>query len=163
MAFDAFLRVDGAPGESMDSNHKDWIEILSYHHGVLQPVSYSASTAGGAAAERANFTTFTITKQVDKSSPKLFEASFTGRHIKEIVIEVCRAGGDKQKFMEIKMEQVLISSYDHDGGGAGEFPTETVSFAPGKIYMTYSQQKRDDGVAGGNVACGWSLIGNCTV
>ena len=162
MAFDAFLRVDDAPGESTDSNHKDWIEILSYHHGVQQPVSYSASTAGGASAERANFTSFTITKQVDKASPKLFEACFTGRHIKEVIIEVCRAGGDKQKFMEIKMEQVLISSYDHDGG-SGDFPVETVSFAPGKIQMNYTQQKREDGTLGGNVACGWDLCKNKSI
>ena len=29
MAFDAFLKVDGIPGESTDDKHKDWIEILS--------------------------------------------------------------------------------------------------------------------------------------
>jgi len=160
MAFDAFLKVDGAPGESMDSQHKDWIEILSYHHGVQQPVSTVVSSSGGATAERANFTAFTVTKLVDKSSPKLFEACFTGRHIKEVVIEVCRAGGDKQKFMEIKMEKVLISNYDHDGGGNADFPVESVSFAPATIKMTYSQQKREDGTVGGSVAAGWDLMAN---
>ncbi|MCL2165229.1 MAG: type VI secretion system tube protein Hcp [Oscillospiraceae bacterium] len=160
MAFDAFLKVDGAPGESMDDMHKDWIEILSYHHGVLQPASTTTSSSGGATAERANFTSFSITKLVDKSSPKLFEASFTGRHIKEVVIEVCRSGGNKEKFMEIKMEQVLICSYDHDGGGRADFPVESVSFAPGKISMVYSQQKRSDGTLGGSVSTGWDLIAN---
>ena len=30
MAFDAFIKLDGIPGESSDDKHKDWIEILSF-------------------------------------------------------------------------------------------------------------------------------------
>ena len=26
MAFDAYLKIDGIPGESLDSKHKDWIK-----------------------------------------------------------------------------------------------------------------------------------------
>ena len=31
-AYDAFLKIDGIPGESTDDKHKDWIEILSFNH-----------------------------------------------------------------------------------------------------------------------------------
>jgi type VI secretion system secreted protein Hcp len=158
MAFDAFLKIDSIPGESTDSQYKNWIEVLSYGHEVKQPVSYTASSAGGATAERVNFGAFSITKAVDLASPKLLEACCTGKHIKEITLVVCRAGGDKQKYMEIKMEQVLIADYRHLGGG--EFPTETIEFAPGTFKLTYSQQKRTDGAPGGNVIAGWSLIAN---
>src|SRR5512141_296981 len=72
MAFDAFLKIDGVPGESSDDKHKDWIEVLSYSWGVSQPSSGSASTAGGATAERANFSDFSVVKALDKASPKLF-------------------------------------------------------------------------------------------
>ncbi|MDR2015728.1 MAG: type VI secretion system tube protein Hcp, partial [Azoarcus sp.] len=58
MAFDAFLKIEGIPGESKDSGHDGWIEILSYHHGVNQPASKTASSAGGATAERVNFGDF---------------------------------------------------------------------------------------------------------
>ena len=34
MAFDAFLKIDGIPGESTDDKHKDWIEILSFDFGM---------------------------------------------------------------------------------------------------------------------------------
>ncbi len=37
MAFDAFLKIDGIPGESTDDKHKDWIEVLSYGVGIQQP------------------------------------------------------------------------------------------------------------------------------
>ncbi|MDD3482820.1 type VI secretion system tube protein Hcp [Azovibrio restrictus] len=158
MAFDAFLKVDGIPGESTDDKHKDWIEILSYHQGVSQPASATASSVGGASAERVNFGALSISKQVDKASPKLFEACCTGKHIKEVIIEVCRSGGDKQKYLEIRLEQVIVSNYVQDGGG--EFPHEGISLSAGKYKMIYSQQKRSDGSLGGNVAGGWDLTAN---
>jgi len=162
MAFDAFMQITDIPGESTDQNHNDWIEINSFTHSVIQPTSASASSSGGASAERANFSTFDITKDVDKSSPKLYEASFTGTHIKEIVLQFCRAGGTKEKYLEVKMEEVLVTSYTQSGGEANKdgFPVEHVSFAPGKIKMTYSQQKRENGTGGGVVEAGWDLTKN---
>jgi type VI secretion system secreted protein Hcp len=162
MAFDAFLKIEGIPGESTDDAHKDWIELKSFNHGVLQPVSRTASSSGGATTERADFTAFNITKEIDLASPKLFEASFTGKHIREITVEIRRAGGDQQKYLEIKMEQVLISYFNQGGSDASGFPVEEVNFAPGKIKMTYIQQKRGDGTPGGNVAAGWDLTTNKT-
>jgi type VI secretion system secreted protein Hcp len=86
----------------------------------------------------------------------------TGKHIKEIVVEVCRSGGEKQKYYEIRMEQVLISNYSHDGenNGDAQFPTETIVFEPGKINVTYFQQKRTDGQSGGQIAAGWDAMQN---
>jgi type VI secretion system secreted protein Hcp len=162
MAFDTFLKIDSIPGESTDAKHKDWIEIQSYSHGAQQTASRTVSTAGGATAERVDVGDFHVNKLVDKSTPKLFEACCTGAHIKEVILEVCRAGGDKQKFIEIKMEHVLITNYKHSGDGES-FPSERFSLNPGKIKITYSQQKRSDGVLGGNVAAGWDLIANKTI
>ncbi len=54
MAFDAFLKIDGIPGESTDDKHKDWIEITSYSQAIHQPASSTASSVGGASAERVN-------------------------------------------------------------------------------------------------------------
>lgn len=162
MAFDAFMKIDGIPGESTDSKHKDWIEITSYNHSARQFVSKVVSSAGGATAERVDFGDLIIHKLIDKASPKLLEACCSGKHIKEITIELCRAGGDKQKYLEIKMSQVLISGYQH--GAAGDrFGSETVTFNPGVFKMVYSQQKRADGVAGGNVSGGWDLTANKAV
>jgi type VI secretion system secreted protein Hcp len=163
MSFDAFVKIDGIQGESTDSKHTDWIELLSYGHSAMQQISRPASTAGGAAAGRVDFGGFFITKLIDRATPKIFEFICAGKHIKEIVIEVCRAGGDKQKYLEIKMEQVLIANYTHNGtdsGGAAEFPSEHIILSPGKLRVTYFQQKRTDGQGGGQVAAGWDLTKN---
>lgn len=37
MAIDVYLQIDGIKGESTDDKHKDWIECLSVHWGIVQP------------------------------------------------------------------------------------------------------------------------------
>jgi len=162
MPFDAFIKIDGIPGESTDDKHKDWIEILSFSTGVSQPTSGSVSTGGGAASQRAEFANFSFAKTLDKASPKLALACADGAHIKEIKLELCRAGGDKVKYYEIKMDQCIISSYLPGGTAkSGEtLPLEEVAINYGKIAWTYTQQKRTDGSGGGQVATGWDLTSN---
>jgi type VI secretion system secreted protein Hcp len=162
MAFDAFLKIDGIPGESTDDKHKDWIEILSYSHGITQPSSATASSAGGGTTERVNHADFSLVKHLDKASPKLYELCCTGKHIPTVTVELCRAGGDKLKYMEVKMEQVIISAVSPGGasGSGDSLPSEHVSFNYGKIKWTYTQQKRTDGSGGGNVTGGWDLTAN---
>jgi len=55
-----------------------------------------------------------------------------------------------------------VTSYSQSGGAANKdgFPVEQISFAPGKITMVYSQQKRGNGSGGGVVEAGWDLTEN---
>ena len=165
MAFDAFLQVDGIPGESTDSAHGDWIEVLSYSSGVSQTASASASSGGGASSERADFADFSIVKTLDKASPKLAAACSDGTHIATVILELCRAGGEKLKYMEYKLTNCIVSSVRPGGSaqGAETLPLEEVSFNYGMIEWTYTQQKREDGSGGGNVAAGWDLQANAPV
>ncbi len=159
MAADNFLQIDGIKGESTDDKHKEWIEVLSYNWGVSQ----TASTAGvsgtsASAGQRADFQDLTIVKLMDKSSPPLMKACAKGEPIKEVKLELCRAVGDKQVYMEYKLEQVIISSVSTGGGGGGE-ATESVTFNYGKIQLTYTPFDRD-GKAMGKVPAGWDLTKN---
>jgi type VI secretion system secreted protein Hcp len=163
MAFDAFIKIDGIPGESTDSKHTDWIEVVRFDHKMKQPASITASSNGGATAERVNHSTFDVIHNMDKASPKLYDACCTGKHIKEVTIELCRAGGDKVKYMEIKLEQVLVSKVVATGAcneSEAGFPSEKFSLSYGKIKWVYTQQKRADGQGGGNVNSGWDLTTN---
>jgi type VI secretion system secreted protein Hcp len=163
MAFDTFIKIDGIPGESSDDKHREWIEVISFDHKMEQPASSTASSVGGATAERVNHGTFNFVHQLDKASPKLAEACCTGKHIKDITIELCRSGGgNKVRYLEIKLEQVLISKIESAGASIGEsgFPNEKIALSYGKIKWTYTQQKREDGSGGGNVSAGWDLTAN---
>ncbi|MCL2590680.1 MAG: type VI secretion system tube protein Hcp [Betaproteobacteria bacterium] len=164
MALDGFIKIDGIPGESTDAGHQEWIEVLSYEHTLEQPASATASSVGGGTAERVNHKPFVFRHLYDKASPKLFDAACTGRHIKTITFELWRAAGDeKVKYLEITMEQSIISKIVSRGADAvGGFPSEEVSISYGKIKVNYTQQKRDGGQGGGNVAAGWDCTENKT-
>ena len=153
---DIYVKIDGIKGEATDADHKDWIEALSFNHGISQPSSATASSAGGGTTSRTEHQDYSITKYVDMASPKLYELCSSGKHIKDVTIEMMRASGDQRvKYMEVKMEEVVISHVSP--GGGSEFPTEAVSFNYGTIKWTYSAQKRADGTSGGQTTGGWSL------
>jgi type VI secretion system secreted protein Hcp len=162
MAFDTFLKIDGVPGESTDDKHKDWIEILSYSSGISLHTTGAQSSSGAAAAQRADFQDFTVVKPLDKCSPKLALACASGKPIKEVILELCRAGGDKFKYMEYKMSNCVVTSCRPGGSSKGSdtVPLEEVTFNFAKIEWTYTQMKRADGSGGGNVAANWDLTKN---
>ena len=79
---DIFAKIGDIKGESLDTKHKDEVEILSWSWGVSQSGSINAG-GSGAAAGKANFNDFNFTHDLDKASPVLLKACATGEHIKE--------------------------------------------------------------------------------
>jgi type VI secretion system secreted protein Hcp len=163
MAFDTFMKIDGIEGESSDDKYKGWIEVIRYGIGVKQTVSIVASSAGGASAERADFSDFVIRKLMDRSSPKLALACAAGTHINQIIVELCRAGTEKIPFMTYTLKNCLIRKVITTDGNdtIANFPAETVKINFGKIEWRYAQQRRQGGGAAGYSVSGWDLQRNC--
>jgi len=162
MAFDAFLQIDGVPGESTDSKHKDWIELTSFAHSLEQPTSATGSTAGGASAERVNIAPIQLSHLMDKSSPKLYEACCTGKVFPQAVIQLHRAGGDKMMYAEITLKQVVVSSVQYAGAAGSDFPAESFQLSAGSYVWKYNAQDTKTGAALGTVSAGWDLTQNKT-
>jgi type VI secretion system secreted protein Hcp len=164
MAFDAFLNISTIPGESTDAGHTDWIELLSYNHGIAQSTSGSVSSGGGRTAERCDHGTFQVIKAIDKATPKLYFACSSGEHISEVKLEVCRSGVDKILYYEVTMAGVTVNSVDSaaqaKGAGAAPIPTEAVTFAYQKITWNYIETDKITGQPAGNVENFWDLMSN---
>ncbi|WP_060512490.1 type VI secretion system tube protein Hcp [Pseudomonas sp. NBRC 111124] len=158
MAFDAYIQIDEIAGEALDEKYNKWIEVTGYDFGVSQSTSATASSAGGATSGRTGVSNFRFTKFLDSASCKLMEASCAGTHLKEVKLALCRAGGDKLKYYEVVLEEVIIADYTQSA--ADGVPIEVVQLDYGRIKTTYTQQKRIDGSGGGNIAGGWDRIGN---
>ncbi len=159
MASDIFIRIDGIEGESTDEQHPGWIEVFNYKLALRQRISSTASSAGGATAERADFKPFHFKRPIDKASPKLAIACADGTHIDQVLVEVCRAGGERLKYMTYRMRNCIIKKTLTVGGG--DFPVESVDIDYGQIEWAYTQQNRSGGGALGQVATGWNREKNC--
>jgi type VI secretion system secreted protein Hcp len=161
MAGDMFLKIQTIDGESTDAAHKDWIEISSFSWGLTQKTSGSGSSGGARSAERADHSDFNVMKTMDKATPKIALALLKGEHIPEVIVSLHRAVGDKQKYMEYKMSDVMISSYQESGAsGASALPMESLSFNYGKIECIYTCTDHKTGKPAGDVKSTWDVTKN---
>jgi len=143
MAYDAFLKIDGIDGESLDSKHKGWIEVLSFSWGVSQPHSSSGQFTGHVVPED-----FTFTHAVDKSSPKLMLACAEGDQLNEVDVSFRKAGssGGGIDYLKYSFFDVFFSSVRPGGQSVAQqlkiedaLPFEEVTFTYGKVQINYQQ------------------------
>lgn len=153
-ASDYFLKIDGVDGESADSKHKGEIDIKSWSWGASQS---STSVGGGGGAGKVSMQDFTFTKHVDKSTPKLFEALATGKHLKEAKFVV--RGSSATEYLTITLSDVIVTSYSTGGSSGDDRPMEEISLNFGQIKMSYVEQDAK-GAAGASVDFGWDLKAN---
>src|SRR5512141_1972559 len=127
-ASDIFAKLGDIKGESLDSKHKDEIEVLSYSWGVSNTGSMQSGSGGGEG--KAVFHDLSFVHNVDKASPVLMQACATGTHLKEATITHRKAGKGQQEYLIVKMNDVIITGVTHAGGEMG---SETVSVAFAKV------------------------------
>jgi type VI secretion system secreted protein Hcp len=157
----AFLEIEGIQAESQYDGHKDEMEIFDFHWTVAQPRAAAASGGGATTTERAHFGDLSVYKAVDKSTPELAQACASGRHLPKAIFQVCRAGGETQKYLEYTLHDVVITSVRTGGRGYGErVPLEEVSLSYGKIEWEYIPLKVESGGPSGIVKKSWNLKTN---
>jgi type VI secretion system secreted protein Hcp len=147
MASDIFAKIGDIKGESLDSKHKDEVEVLSWSWGVAQ--SGTMAHGGGGGEGKASFNDFNFTHHVDKASPVLLKACATGEHIKEATITVRKAGKGQQEFLIIKMADILITSVNPSGSGDSAATAESVAMQCAKVDLEYKPQKADGSLDAG--------------
>jgi type VI secretion system secreted protein Hcp len=153
---DGFVQIDGIKGESTDSKLADAIDIRSFSFGVTN--SGSTSVGGGGGAGRASFSSFKFNKLYDTSSPPLFAATASGKHIEDATFSFRRTGENPATFLTVKLTDVLVTGYQQ--GGTKEPPLlEAVSLDASKIEIEYRPQ-RADGSLGTPVRASYDLETN---
>jgi len=142
MASDIFAKLGDIKGESLDSKHKDEIEVLSYSWGV----SNSANIGGGGAG-KATFQDLSFSHTIDKASPLLLRACATGQHLKEATITHRKAGKGQQEYLIIKMNDVIVTGVALNDMSAGS--SENISIAFAKVHLEYKPQRPDGSLDAG--------------
>lgn len=157
-AYNMFLKIEGVDGESTDDKHKDWIEVLSYSHGVSQPGAIQGG--GGGTITRPEHEEISIVKEIDKATPKLNLFCCNGKTFGGVQIELCRAA-DKETYMKYTLYDAIISAVKLKGEPqTGEDrPTEDVSFVYGKIDWVYTEFDANDNKVG-TVETQWDIEAN---
>ncbi|MDV3221811.1 type VI secretion system tube protein Hcp [Intrasporangium sp.] len=150
---DYYLRIDDIKGESADEAHRDWIEVLSYSWGASS--ASAAATGAGAAAARSTISPLNVMTGLSAASPLLFLATMDGRHIASAVLEGVTADETRNRFLELRMADVVITSYQSSGSSSA--PTDSASLTFSRIMYSYWQQK-SDGSVGAKTSVTWDVV-----
>ena len=142
MAIDMFLKLDGINGESLDRNHKQWVDVLAWSWGMSN--SGSTHVGGGAGAGKANFQDLSYTSYLDASSTPLMKALATGDHLGSALLNVRGAAGSAE-FLKITMSEVLVTSLSTGGSGGEDRLTQNVSLNFAKVKVEYQQTSSASG------------------
>ena len=98
-------------------------------------------TGGGAG--KVSVQDLSLTKYIDKATPNLQLACATGKHYKDALLTVRKAGDKPLEYLKITMTDVLISSVSTGGSGGEDRLTENVTLNFGKFKTEYTPQKAD--------------------
>lgn len=141
MAVDMFLKLDGIKGESLDAKHKDEIDVLSWSWSASQ--SGTHQMGGGGGSGKVSFQDLHITKYVDSSSHSLLKHVATGKHIKEALLTIRKAGDKPLEYIKLKMTDCLVSSVQSGGSGSEDRVMESLSLNFEEFEYIYTPQKAD--------------------
>lgn len=131
-AVDYFLKIDGIDGESIATNHKNEIEIISFSWGNNTP-GLQQSTDGGS---KVTVHDFHFTAKTSKASPKIMQAVGTGQHFNSAVLSIRKPGVNGDGFIKWTMTDVLISSYQ-TGGSGNDIPVDQFDLHFASIQFRY--------------------------
>jgi len=160
MAYDIFLQLDGIECESSDEKHQNWLEVQTFHFGVVQPSEGPASGSGAGGYGRAHFDDLQIAKHLSKSTPAIHKAAAAGTNIANGTLHVCRATGEKQVVLEVKLKNVMISVVSNSIATTSDLVDENISLKYGQISVTYTEIDHSSGASKGNTSYGWDLTTN---
>ena len=76
---------------------------------------------------KVNLQDFSFTKYTDIVSPKLWGKMCTGEHYEVVEFKARKAGGKPFVYLEIKMEDVIVTSVSTGGSGGEDRTTENVT------------------------------------
>lgn len=177
MAVDFYLKIQGIEGESTAPGREGQIDVLSFSWGVSQPAFKMAIGVGaGTGSPRAAFKSFTISKRLDKATPKILETCARGRRVPTVemtIVQRDEGSPDRvlcaYKFTDVLITSVNISGEDAENTGSAtggstvsasavgeDRPLETVTLNYSRMEVTYTGIQ-PDGTAASPVRWGWDL------
>ena len=157
ISFDAYMQIGGVKGESVQKDHKEWIDVDTFSYGVTRG---SNMDLGGGTTGKASFPGVSFVHLVDSTSPTLFQFCASGKHIEKCVLQVCKSTGDAGSvpFITVTLNDVVVTEVS-PGGGSGGAPTENVVLSYAKIEVQVKSQQKN-GQLGPAVIGTWDIKQN---
>lgn len=140
------MHMDGVAGESSDSNHEGWIDVIQLAWGVGRRISAHASTQKDRESANAEIGELTFTRHMDSATPQLFIESCCGRG-KTVTIELTRTGRGRgaEAYARYILHNALLSNYRMAAWSEDvERPLEKLKISFSKLEVAYMPHDDDN-------------------
>jgi type VI secretion system secreted protein Hcp len=101
----------------------------------------------------------TVTAALDSATPAILKSCASGKHIPNVKISVCKAGGTQIEYSTIVLKDVLVTGTQFVGTSGGETVGVNYSFQAAKVEHHYWVQGKD-GSKGAESQMGWDVKQN---
>ena len=145
----AYIKFDGVDGEATDKEHTMWSDMMSFSQTITRGDPSDDTTRQRASATLGDIV---VTKEIDKSSPKLAESILTGKVFPKVEIQLASSAGT---YFAYELTNVMVTSYSISGG-ADEMPMESFSLNFEAIKITYTEYD-SEGKSKGKVEATWKV------
>jgi len=156
-----FVKYDGITGHSSDVDHKGWMAVHDLSWDAGREITSNTSTRGDRESSNAKIGDLTMTRLMDKATPKLFLEACCGKG-RDVEIHMTKTGkgSGAEVYMAYVLKNCLISHYSmslspkHKGR-----PTEHIKISFTQLEVKYTPYD-DEGMAQGPLAVGFDTATN---
>jgi type VI secretion system secreted protein Hcp len=146
-----YASIDGAVATK---GFEKWIELTSFSWGVGRAIGTAARGAENREGSEPSISEITVTKNFDRSSPKLLAEAWGGKMDSTVNIKFTTTSKNAVvTYLEWELTNTGISGYSVSGGG--DTPTESLSLNFTKIQMKHSPL--DPSISGGPQSVNYDL------
>ena len=154
-----YLKVDGVTGDSTVKGFEGWFTVDGFDLGVQNSSSIGSAT-GGAGAGKAQFSPLTVDIHSLAGLAPLLSDVTSGHHPASVeLVGVETIKNQSIKAYDVKLSDVLVSSFNEDPGTNGVETALTFDFA--KISLT-DQPVTKTGTVGTPQTASWDVLQNKT-
>jgi type VI secretion system secreted protein Hcp len=149
-----YLKYRDLEGSATEQGHNKWIELDSFHWGVGRSIGTAARGSTSREHSEPSISEITVTKRMDKASPKLFLDAVAGKLDSKVQIHFTTTNkGKVETFLKFELENTGISGYSVSSGG--DMPVESLSLNFTKISKSFTGF--DPGIGGSPETVGFDL------
>lgn len=157
----AYVDLEGAPGEGTERNHKEWIPLKSFSWEVTRTVDMEDLGTTQRGFGNSQFGKISVTSEMSKASPKIMLSVADGTVRKKTVIHLTRSGASGSKGMEVYCEihlgDSVIDKYEVSGGEE-QIPEENWDLAYRTIEWIYKLADPNSGELKAGAEFSWDLL-----
>lgn len=137
MSVAMFLKMDGITGDSKNYDYKGWSDVVSWSWGL----SSNRDSAQLHDDDKTSFKEISITKRIGMDSTDIMLLFAQGKTVKNVefnIIPILTAREAKQKYLSMRMENVVIKSITTGGSATEDYFKENIVLLFDKIRYVYN-------------------------